>query len=605
MVRRVLKKGKQVVRIALSGSVHPRRTAANLKASVVRRGIRRNRENEYLQWFEKYERQANDIVAQQEAITAFKRKPLISIILPIYNTPESFLRACIQSVINQSYTNWELCVADDASTTPIIETVKDLAQKHSNIKWTRLQTNRHIAASSNEALKLAKGEFVALLDHDDLLLPNALYESVKAINEHPDVDLVYSDEDKVDGNRHIEPFFKPDWSPDFLLSCNYITHFAVLRRSIVEKIGGFRVGTEGAQDWDLFLRFTTQTQRIHHIPKILYSWRKSPTSTAKTAKSKPYAYINQLRVLRDDIAKEQVPASVLTSPFMGFWNVSYHIQNQPLISIIIPTKDNLQLIKNCLESIIETTTYPKFEIVLVDTGSTDKDVLKLYDSKLVTANPIKLVNYKGVFNFSKACNLGVKNSNGDYLLFLNNDTEVITPKWLENLLGLAQQKHVGMVGCKLLFPSKNIQHAGVVLSSRDIAFHPFYNQNPELDIFTNIFISNIRNCSAVTAACSMVNKKKFNEAGGFDEKLRVTYNDVDLCLKLLDKGYRNVYTPYAELYHYESLSIGKIATDNRDKEELAAASDLMRQRWGDTYLSRDPYYNDSFVQHGPGYRLTD
>lgn len=604
MVRRVLKKSNRVVRLTLAGAAHPRRTVANLKASVVRRGIHRNRENEYLQWFKKYERQANDIAAQQEAIAAFKYKPLISIILPIYNTPEPFLRACIQSVISQSYTNWELCVADDASTTPIIETVKDLAKKHPNIKWTRLQTNRHIAASSNEALKLAKGEFVALLDHDDLLLPNALYESVKAINEHPDVDLVYSDEDKVDGNRHIEPFFKPDWSPDFLLGCNYITHFAVLRRSIVEKIGGFRVGTEGAQDWDLFLRFTAQTQRVHHIPKILYSWRKSPTSTAKTAKSKPYAYINQMRVLRDAMVANRTPASVLSSPFMGFWFVKHTVQKLPLVSIIIPTKDNYDVIKNCLDSIIENTTYPAYEIVIVDTGSTDGRVDELY-KKMAELGHISVVRWKKPFNFSGACNFGAKHSKGEYLLFLNNDTEVITPEWIEYLLGQAQRKEVGMVGCRLWFPTHRLQHAGVVLSKRDIAFHPFYNQDPKLDIFINIFASNIRNCSAVTAACCMVSREKFNEAGGFDEKLRVTYNDVDLCLRLLDKGYRNVYTPYAELYHYESLSIGKITARNRDQEELAAASNLMRQRWGDKYLNRDPYYNDNFMQHGPGYRLTD
>ena len=600
MVKKTGKKLKKAVHLGLGAAANPRRTVERVRFMTKRRTVNKARATTYNEWFKAYEKSI-DLEEQKRVAKNFKHKPLISIILPIYNTNQEHLAKCVESVIGQTYDNWELCVADDASTTDVLGIVKKFAKGHKNIKWVRLDKNQHIAASSNEALKLASGEFVALLDHDDLLMPNALFEMARTINENPAADLIYSDEDKVeDGNGHMEPFFKPDWSPEFLFSCNYITHFAVLRRSIVSKIGGFRAGTEGAQDWDLFLRFVRETDNIFHVPKMLYSWRKSQTSTAKSAKSKPYAYINQMRVLRDAVADRKLPAAVLASPYLGFWHVKRHPKGNPLVTIVIPTKDNFGYIRRCLESIIENTTYPYFEIILVDTGSTDEEVLKLYESKLITANPITIVRWNKPFSFSGACNLGATKASGEYLLFLNNDTEVITPEWIEGLLGLAQQEHVGMVGCKLLFPSKNIQHAGVVLSQRDIAFHPFYNRHQKLDIFTNIFISNIRNCAAVTAACSMVRKDKFNEVGGFDEALRVTYNDVDLCLKLLEAGYKSVYTPYSELYHYESVSVGKITGSSRNQKEIDQASDLMRKRWA-KYLDRDPYYNDNFTPYGPGY----
>lgn len=593
----------KVVKFGAKVVLAPKDAKRELKNFYENRKNNRLRAVSYKIWFQNHYPSDNELAVQRAESKKLSSQPLISIILPIYNTNKKHLKLCIESVIAQSYPHWELCVADDASITNVLDVVKEYAKKHKNIKWTRLEKNLHIAGSSNAALKLAEGEFIALLDHDDLLMPNALYEAVKVLNSNPALDLIYSDEDKVDDRNHrSDPFLKPDWSPEFLKSCNYITHFAVLRHSIVNKIGGFRIGTEGAQDWDLFLRFTQRTQAIHHVPKILYAWRKSGTSTAKSADTKPYAYINQLRVLRDAVKAEAKEAAVLGTQYMGFWNVKYHPQDTPLVSIVIPTKDNYKLIKGCLESIIEKTSYPYFEIILVDTGSTEKQVRELYQSKLVTANPVKIVKWNKPFNFSRACNLGVKHAQGTYLLFLNNDTEVVTPEWIENMLGFAQMSGVGMVGCKLIFPNRHIQHAGVVLSQRDVAFHPFYGQNQGTDIFTNIYISNIRNCAAVTAACSMVAKDKFNKVGGFDEKLRVTYNDVDLCLRLLSAGYRNVYTPYTELLHYESKSIGSINTRSRDGREVMAARDLMLKRWG-KLLQDDPYYNRNYIQSSPGYKL--
>lgn len=598
---------KRIVKFGVYAALSPKGAKKVVKRTLVKRRTHKTRHQEYIAWFEQQRPSRTELEKQRAVAAKLSYKPLISIIVPLYNTPDHFLRSCLDSVLAQTYDNWELCLADDASPEEhVLKTVKEYAAKHKNIKFTSLKQNQHIVGASNEAIKLAKGEFIALLDHDDLLMPDALFEVASTLNKDPKLDLVYSDEDKVDEQGvHVEPFFKPDWSPDFLKSCNYITHFSVLRKTVVDKIGGFRYGTEGAQDWDLLLRFTGETSRIYHIPKIIYSWRKSPTSTAAAAKSKPYAYINQKRVLRDYLADSKRSASVYENIYLGFWRVRYSITDNPLVSIVIPTKDSPDYITRCINSIIENTSYANFEVVIVDTGTTDPKVLEFYESKRVKSNKIKVVQWEGQpFNFSSACNFGAKNSQGQYLLFLNNDTEILSSDWIESMLEHAQRDEIGMVGCKLLFPNKNIQHAGVVLRESDIAVHPFYNVHAKQDIFTNIYMSNIRNCLAVTAACSMVAREKFEKVGGFEEKLRVTYNDVDLCLKLHDAGFRNLYTPYAEVYHYESVSVGKISTSDRDGSELGKASDYMRREWG-KYLKRDPYYNDNFAPKGLPYHLTE
>jgi len=560
-----------------------------------------------LRWFHSTQvLSAEQLAAQRIAAKELSQKPLISIIVPLYNTVEELLRECLDSVLAQTYENWELCVADDASPEPHVwKVIEEYQAKYGEkIKAVRLKKNLHIVGASNAALELAKGEFIALLDHDDILMPNALYEMMNRLSEYPETDFLYSDEDKIDESGvHIEPFFKPDWSPDFLMSCNYITHFSVLRKSVVDSVDGFRFGTEGAQDWDLFLRVTAKTTKIQHISKILYSWRKSETSTAGDPDSKPYAYINQKRVLRDALSEYDTAVSVCDTRYLGFWRVRYAIAGNPLVSIVIPTKDSPDYIKGCIDSIIEQTTYANFEVIIVDTGTTDPETLSFYESKVVKSNKIKIVNWnKERFNFSAACNFGAKAASGDYLLFLNNDTKILTLGWIESMLEHAQRKEIGMVGCQLSFPSNNIQHAGVVLREHDIALHPFYNMHPTDDIFTNIYIANIRNCLAVTAACCMVSKEKFNAVGGFNEKLRVTYNDVDLCLKLIDAGYYNLYTPYAQVRHYESVSVGKIETSSRDGEEHAEAAAYMRKTWP-SYIHRDPYYNDSFTPKGLPYYL--
>jgi GT2 family glycosyltransferase len=599
---------KKVIKLGLKAVANPRRTKELVKFAARRQSINKERRKRYIRWFKAQTLTSSELESQRQVADQLAYCPLISVLVPTYNTNPKHLRECLESVISQTYTNWEICIADDAS--PNKETkdvIREYVKKYKNIRATFSKTNNHISVSSNIALDMAKGEFVSLLDHDDLLLPNALFETVMQLNEYPKTDLVYTDEDKLEKDKyHVEPFFKPDWSPDFLNSCNVITHFATIRTSVMKDVKGFMPGTHGAQDWDLFLRITEQTNNVRHIPKILYTWRKSETSTAHNADSKPYAYINQGKVLRSSLVRKNENAIARPHPAaLGFWRVEYAIKKPSLVSIIIHTKNNFELIQQCVDSILEKTTYANFEIVIVDTGSTDKRVAAYYE-KLLRENPqIKVVEWtKQPFNFSEACNVGAKNSNGEYLLFLNNDTEVITSGWIQGLLGHAQRKQVGMVGAMLQFPNGTIQHAGVVLSERDVAFHPFYGDAEILDIANYIYIANVRNTSAVTAACSMVSRKKFDEVGGFDTKLRVTYNDVDLCLRLLDKGYFNVYNASVKLFHHESMSVGRSSTAARDMTEFNEAKALMQKRWA-KYLKHDPYYNANFEQFGPGYRLPE
>lgn len=601
-------KFKKSAKFAIKSAIHPLHAKKRLEFELRRRKINTTRRSDYISWFESNRPKADELDQQRKTEKSLKVRPLISILIPTYNTDPVHLRECLNSVLEQTYTNWEICISDDASPSEDSKAViREFVKSHKNIRATFNTKNQHIAGSSNVALSMAKGEFISLLDHDDLLTPNALYETVLMINSHPDADLIYTDEDKLeDDSVHIEPFFKPEWSPDFLNSCNYITHFATLRRTVMESVGGFTQGTQGAQDWDLFLKVTAKTDKIYHIPKILYIWRKSVTSTAQSANSKPYAYINQKKVLRRSVIRNGEDAVVEAQPALGFWRVRYSLQGSPLVSIVIPTKNSLTYIKQCVDSILEKSDYPYFEIIIVDTGTDDPKVREYYNM-LIGNNPeVKIVDWKAdSFNFSEACNYGAKHAKGEYLLFLNNDTEVISPDWIQGLLEHAQRDGVGMVGAKLLFENDTVQHGGIVLSERDIAFHPFYGKDPRLDIFEYIYVANVRNTAAVTAACSMVSHSKFDEVGGFDPKLRVTYNDVDLCLRLLEKGYRNVYNPFVELYHYESISVGRINTSDRDAKEFNEAKTLMTKRWAEKYLRKDPYYNPSFVQNGPGYQLSD
>ena len=560
------------------------------------------RDKEYRLWMVANYPDKNTLRLQKKR--RFKHKPTISILVPTYNTNHQFLKKCIESVIDQTYSNWQLCIADDASSDKdVVDIIKSYAKKDSRIKYVKRAKNGHICKATNSALNMADGEFIALLDHDDMLWPNALYEVVDALNKDNALDFIYSDEDKVDesGDVHSGPFFKPDWSPEFLRSINYITHFAVIRRELVNKVGGFRSGYEGAQDWDLFLRVSRETDKIHHIPTVIYSWRMSDTSTAKNPSSKDYAYTNQHKVLEDDVKQRGMKAKVDWQIPLFMLRVKYELKKEAMVSIIIPTKDQYSFIEQCLRSIDEKTDYKNIEVIIVDTGSKDKRVWELYDKYKEKWSHLKIEKLNKKFNFAAVCDYGATFAKGEYLLFLNNDTQVISGSWVEDMLGYAQQDEIGAVGCKLYYPDGKLQHGGVILGvggqddTPGIAGHifPAFRENPQQDPAQSLYDGGTRNFMAVTAACVMVSKDKFNEVNGFDPVFQIAFNDVDLCLKLHKKGYRSVYLPHVELFHHESISVGKPGEKKRDETVFAKEIQLMLKKWK-PLIENDPYYHPDF-----------
>jgi len=537
-----------------------------------------NINQQYQIWLKKNYPTKKEIKKQRQESKKFKYQPKISLITPVYNPEKRHLIECIQSVLNQSYENWELCLVDDASTKKYVKKIlNEYAKKDKRIKVKFRKTNGHICRASNDALKLATGEFIGLLDHDDFLWPNALYEVVKLLNKKPQTEFIYSDEDKLDydGKTHVNPFFKPDWSPDYLRSINYITHFAVLKKTLVDKIGGFRKGTEGAQDWDLFLRASYWLEKnighchpldkknpIQHISTILYSWRKSSESTASEKHInivKKYAYKNQKKVLEDDLKRRNYQGWVESTKYLSVWRIRYKIIGNPLVSIIIPTKDKYEYISRCLNSIIKKTTYKNYELIIVDTGSIDKRVWQLYRQIKNQHKNTQILKWNKKFNFSSVCNFGAEKSRGEYLLFLNNDTEVITPDWIEGMLEHGQRKEIGAVGCMLIYPNKKIQHLGGLLGIKGdpkeigIGGHAF--KGIDVRTFKHFDEQAVKNYSFCTAACLLMKKEYFRK-NKFNEKFQIAFNDIDLNLNLLKKNLFNIVNPFSKLYHYESVSVG-------------------------------------------------
>jgi GT2 family glycosyltransferase len=480
----------------------------------------------------------------------------------------------------QVYPHWELCLVNDASPRPHVRAILDEYVAIEPRIWVEhLARNQGIAGASAHGLALATGEFVALLDHDDELPPDALFEQAKRLNEEPDLDLIYTDEDKLETDgRRIEPFFKPDWSPDLLLSMNYITHLSCFRRSLLGEVGGFRRGFDGSQDYDLLLRFTERTQRIAHIPKVLYHWRKIPGSAAASFAAKPHAYVAARQALEDALKRRGVEGEVeILRP--GTYTVRYRVRGAPLVSIIIPTRDRWSLLQPCLRSIEEKTTYAPYEILILDNDSTEPETVRGLNA---VAGRCRVYPFPGAFNFSAINNFGAAQARGDYFVFLNNDTQVVEPGWLEAMLEHAQRHDVGAVGARLHYPDGRIQHAGLVLGIGGIADHAFRGLPAEA--FSYFGLATVaRNVSGVTAACMMVSRRAFEEVGGFDERLQVALNDVDLCLRLRQRGYVIVYAPRAHLYHYESGTRGRLHPP-RDEE-------LVWKVWGDVIRAGDPYYN--------------
>ena len=526
----------------------------------------------------------------QKKITEYKRfkyNPLISVIIPTYNVSKELLSECIDSVLNQSYSNFEICIADDNSTFgETIETLKEY-EKNDKVKVVYRKENGMISKASNSALDIADGEFIVLLDNDDLIEKDALYYIVEVLNKDKSIDMIYTDEDKLDFNgRKMEPHFKPDYSPDTLMSVNYICHLCCMRKSIVDKLGGFRSEFDGSQDYDLFLRFTDVTDKIYHIRKVLYHWRQTKTSTAGYMGNKSYAYIAGKKALEDSLKRRNIKGTVLENPRVSTYLVKYD-NNNPLVSIIIPIKDKAKMTKRCIDSLYEKNTYKNFEIILVDNNSCEEETFKMLDQYKKRDN-FKVIRLECEFNYSHINNEAVKHARGDYLLFLNNDTEVIDSDFIEWMVGYASLSHVGCVGIKLLYPDKLVQHAGVVLGYGGVAGHIYVTaSNNDNGLFGRLCMP--YDYTAVTAACLMIDKNKFNEVKGFDENLKVALNDVDLNLKVLDNGYFNVCLSNITMFHYESKSRGYEASKEKH-ERFLSEQEYMKNKWGEK-LDEDKFFS--------------
>lgn len=529
----------------------------------------------------------------QNDIRNFASKPLVSIVMPVYEPPVDFFTMALDSVVNQLYTNWELCLADDCSKDEEVrEIIERYREKHPNIKVIYRTENGHISNASNTALTLATGEYTVLMDQDDVLRENALYEMVKIINANTDADLVYTDEDKIDEyGLHSEPHFKPDWSPDSLLSRNYLGHVCAFKTGQLKAIGGWRVGFEGSQDYDLVLRYTEKYTNIHHIPEVLYHWRIHRLSAAASETAKPYAYRAAQRALTEALERRGYNADIdFLDGFRGYKVRMEMKKKDALVSIIIPTKNKQAYLKKCIDSIVKKSTYRNFEIILLDNNSDDKKFFALINQyKNQKQFRFKYVRDEESFNFARLMNVGRKHAEGEYLVLLNNDTEVISPDWLEGFMEHVQRPEIGVAGCKLLYEDETIQHAGVVVGLGGVAAHAFTREDRDGPGYFN-YINLLNNYSALTAACIMVRREVYDRVNGFSEEFVVEYNDVDFCLKVLEAGYRNLYIPHVELFHYESISRGHPHATSESYKRHVKEVNRFRKKWM-KYVEHDPCYN--------------
>lgn len=558
----------------------------------------------YMDWYDSHRVTNEEKAIQKKAV--YEKKPMISILVPTFNTPEKFLKEMIDSVLEQTYDNWELCIADASPSGGSQNmTIKQIVGDYSDdrIRYQRLDDNYGIAENTNRALEMASGEYIGFLDHDDLLEPNALYEVITALLSG--ADFVYTDEDKVleDLSEYYAPHFKPDFSIDLLRSNNYITHFTVVSRKLVTQVGGFRKEFDGAQDYDFVFRCVEKAEKITHIPKVLYHWRMHQNSTAANQQSKSYAFDAGVRVVQAHLDRVGVVAKAETTQNLGFYRVKYEISGKPLVSIIIPNKDNIDSLDMCLKS-IENSSYTNYEIIIVENNSEEEATFEYYKT---LPEKIKLVTWKsnGVFNYSAINNYGAKFAKGEYLVLLNNDIEILTEGWLEEMISTCQRKEVGIVGVRLFYPDDTIQHAGIVVGigghARGIASNMFVGLRKSKDGYLHKSAIQL-NYSAVTAACLMVKRNVFDEVNGLTEKLAVAFNDVDFCLKVREKNYLVCYNPYVVAYHYESKSRG--AEDSEEKKKrFHGEIDYMREHWKEILMKGDPYYNPNFSRVKNDYSL--
>ena len=544
-------------------------------------------QREYIEWIVESE------MKNYKKSKKYTYNPLVSIIIPVYNPKIEEFKECIKSIKDQTYKNYEICIVDDCSSEKeIIEYLKFLEKNDKSIRVKYHKKNQHISKTSNDALEMCSGEFVALVDNDDTISSFTLEECIKVLNNDKSIDFIYSDFDKLDRNGfRCNPYFKPDYSPDTLLSFNFLSHFNLIRKSIIDKVGGFDENLIGAQDYDLYLKISEITNKIYHIPKILYHWRMAENSTAGKKSQKNYAFDNGKKAIENALKRRKIHAIVETKKNSSFYTLKYLVKKEPKISIIIPTRDYADILKKCIDSILEKTKYQNYEIIIVDNGSKEKSTTDLFKKYLKNNKNIKIIEKNCEFNYSYLNNEAVNYCNGEYIVLLNNDTEVITPDWLEIMVGYAMQPHIGAVGVKLLYPDNTIQHGGVILGLGGVASHSFIGEPRNYRAFNGL-LEVPTNYAAVTAACLMIDKKKFLEIKGLDEKLKVAYNDVDFNIRLLEKGYYNVFLPQVELYHHESKSRG-LDTTGEKYERFLKESKLMHERWN-KYIEKDPFYNENY-----------
>ncbi len=563
-------------------------------------------DHSYAAWVKQFDTVGpRERIGLRRDLRVLPRHPRISIVMPVYNPDLVHLSSAIDSVRAQIYENWELCIADDASTDPSVTTsLKQYATADSRIKVTFRERNGHIAACSNSALELATGEWVALLDQDDLLAEHALAVVAATIGEYPEAGLIYSDEDKIDqSGARCCPFFKPDWNPELLLGQNYINHLATYRYALLREVRGFREGYEGAQDYDLALRCAEKLQlaQIKHIPRVLYHWRMVEGSAAALPKAKPYAPEAARRAIADHLKRTNVPADVVACPENEAWSrVIYGLSSPcPLVSIIVPTRDKVTLLRRCLASIRQKTDYGAIEIVIVDNGSTDPETHAFFRD-LVQDASIQIVNDPDEFNFSRLINRGAAVARGEILALVNNDIEAEEPDWLREMVSHAVRPEIGAVGARLWYPDGKLQHAGVVLGLHGVASHAFQRFPPQPIAPMNRTFVLSQNYSAVTAACMLVRKTIFDDLGGFDENLANNFNDVDFCLRLRERGWEIIWTPFANLIHRESASRGRDSASG-ESAQLSREATYMQEKWS-KQLWRDPFYSPN-LSHSVAFTL--
>lgn len=561
----------------------------------------KNRPIIYSQWILKHLPSERELKAQRKEV--FEYQPKISIVIPLYKTPEKYLDELIASIRAQSYENWELCLSDGSGADSPLDSILDKYEAlDSRIRAVRNGQQLHIAENTNEAIRIATGDYIAFSDHDDLLTPNAMYEIVKAVNKNRDLEVLYSDEDKVSvGNKFMQPHMKPDFNIDLLRTVNYICHLFVVKKEMIDRVGMLRPEYDGAQDYDFIFRCIEETENIYHIPKVLYHWRFFEGSTAENPESKLYAFEAGKRAIEAHYKRVGINAEVIQGEYLGLYRTKYIRDYDPLVSIIIPNKDHIEDLDRCIQSIEEKSTYHNYEYVIVENNSTEEETFAYY-KELEAKNPkAHVVYWDGEFNYSAINNFGATFAKGEYFLLLNNDVEVINEDWMEEMLGYCMREDVGIVGARLYYDDDTIQHAGVIVGFGGIAGHAFVQQKRGFTGYCHRIIC-AQDYSAVTAACMMVKKSVFEEVGGLTEELKVAFNDVDFCMKVRTAGKLVVYNPYVQLYHYESKSRGLEDTPEK-VARFGSEVEYFAKRWPEILRDGDPYYSPNLTMDSQDFSL--